>query len=368
MSIQTDDTVDTFALKKGEIEKSICNYLIEGYRARAAKYTHEKSRNEGAFFSLSPEIKEFWDVSTSKFEKYISDISKRYARKVGYKKPETRGKRPSSSWDEDPIQDFKKAFIIVEDLYLINSGHHKSCKDLFEKLIAEIEASTVPEIPQEPEKASVLGRVHYRYIEKMLDISDDTICALLPFLLTAYTYNFRYNRFMNRGSEIVEGAFSDELVDTAIKARIKGNLKALATRFFFPQEGAKFPGSSSRLKYIDAESMRPTPMEYVAIEPRTYPSLKFREVLDSVFAIWCYIFCLYIGDNDSEIHKKVSEKVDIVLCTKLYLYYTDNPLYQHLNSNGFPGLKQIEDFIKDQANLATKFTPHMYTYEIISNK
>lgn len=368
MSTQTNDTVDTFALKKGKIEEFICNYLIEGYRARAAKYTHEKSRNESAFFNLPPQTKEFWDVSTSKFEKYISDISKRYARRGGYKKTETRGKRPSSFWDEDPIQDFKKAFAIVEDIYLINSGHHKSCKDLFEKLIAEIEASTVPKIPQEPEKASVLGRVHYRYIEKMLDISNDTICALLPFLLTAYTYNFRCNRFMNRGSTMVEGAFSDEGVDTIYKKKIEENLTKLAAQFFFPQERAKFPSSSSRLKYIDAESMKPIPMAYVAIEPRAYPSLEFREVLDSVFAIWCYILCLYKENNVSEIHKKVSEKADIVLCTKLYLCYTDNLLYQHLNLNGFPSLKQIEDFIKDQANLAAKFAPHMYTYEIISNK
>lgn len=121
MSTQTDDTVDTFALKKGEIEKSICNYLIEGYRARAAKYTHEKSRNEGAFFSLSPEIKEFWNDSTSKFEEYILDISKRYAQGVGYQTPEARGKRTSSVWDDDPIQDFKKVFAVIEDRYLIKS-------------------------------------------------------------------------------------------------------------------------------------------------------------------------------------------------------------------------------------------------------
>lgn len=361
MSTQTDDTVDTFALKKGEIEKSICNYLIEGYRARAAKYTHEKSRNEGAFFSLSPEIKEFWNDSTSKFEEYILDISKRYAQGVGYQTPEARGKRTSSVWDDDPIQDFKKVFAVIEDRYLIKSGHHKSCTDLFQKLIAEIEASTVPEIPQEPEKTSVLGRVHYRYIEKMLDISNDTICALLPFLLTAYTYNFRCNRFMNRGTTLVEGAFSDNDVDIIRKRKIEEELRILAAQFFFPKEGTKFPHSSSRSKCKDSESERPEPLNYPPIEPREYPSLKFREVLDTVFAIWCYILCLYIGDNDSEIHKKVSKRVDIVLCTKLYLYYTDNLLYQHLNSNGFPSLKQIEDFIKDQANLATKFAPHMYT-------
>ena len=375
-AVITDPQSDMDSMRRQEREavESIRKYLIDGYDFRRWKYkkTNDSSKdkdepqNPGPF----PQDEKFWDGIISAFLGHIAEINQKYSDMFNISEcsePKTRRRKSSaddgSFWiEEDLIDDFKKYFSMIETQYLKHPQLRAQCKKLFQQLIETIEtaispisptSSNSPNSPNSPDnsdtdspnnskKISILGRTNFRYISKMLDINNNTICSLLPFLLTAYVYTFRNNRFMNRGDTSVEGAFSDEEVETVRISHTKGQLKELSRCFGLFDCQIKFPASKGRpIKPSDSKSELENRFSYDIKYSSKYPYLGHREVLDSVFAIWCGIVCGICECEASQAYPAFYKKVDLVLCVKLYLYYMDNARYQKLMSEGFPSETKI---------------------------
>ena len=204
----------------------------------------------------------------------------------------------------------------IESLYLYQSHQRGKCKQLFKQLLLTIDQANAP---PPPEQLGILGRLNWKYIEKMLVVEDDTICALLPFLLTAYVYNFRKNRFISRGSTVVEGAFNQEKIETIKKSEMKKRLIRLSTYFGFRDYGVRF------------DKYRNGPLEF--------PSLRNEIILDLVFDTWCAIFSGY-RDKKILALENVQPRIDFKLSYELYLYYKNTDLYKKYLDRG--GLTQEE--------------------------
>lgn len=379
--------IDSMRRQEREAVESIKKYLIDGYDFRRSKVNPNANakaelQNPGPF----PQAEKFWDGIISAFVGYIAEINQKYSDMFNISEcsePKTRRRKSSaddgSFWiEEDLIDDFKKYFSMIETQHLRCSPLHSRCMELFQQLIETIETAISPisptssNSPNSPDnsdtdslnnskKISILGRTNFRYISKMLDINDNTICSLLPFLLTAYVYTFRNNRFMNRGDTSVEGAFSDEDVETIRVSETKKKLEVLSKCFGLFDCQIKFPASKGRpIKHSDSKSELDNQFSCDDIKYSSkYPYLEHREVLDSVFAIWCGIVCGICECEASQAYPAFYKKVDLVLCVKLYLYYMDNARYQKLMSEGFPSETRICEYILLRYASTPPFMPYI---------
>ena len=249
------------------------------------------------------------------FSKDFAKLSAEYKAILYPKKERKKRVKKTAVW-EDPIAELKNAYTEIESLYLYQSHQRGKCKQLFKQLLLTIDQANAP---PPPEQLGILGRLNWKYIEKMLVVEDDTICALLPFLLTAYVYNFRKNRFISRGSTVVEGAFNQEKIETIKKSEMKKRLIRLSTYFGFRDYGVRF------------DKYRNGPLEF--------PSLRNEIILDLVFDTWCAIFSGY-SDKKILALENVQPRIDFKLSYELYLYYKNTDLYKKYLDRG--GLTQEE--------------------------
>lgn len=214
--------------------KKIEEYLLEGYenRLRCAKFEEIDMLPSPITYQL-----EFWTYVEKAFLRYFSKVDNYYTKLFT---PPPRGSEarnirlgPDLYW-HDPIEELKATFEEIEAIYLYNNSHHPRCKQLFSQLTDEIMAAIYT--VKKDDAPCILGRVHFNHIDKMLNLADKQIIALLPFLLTAYVYNFRQNKFMSIGTVAVERAFTiDGILEENITSKkdndTREQLKKLSTRF-----------------------------------------------------------------------------------------------------------------------------------------
>lgn len=266
--------------------------------------------------------REFWKYAIAAFEERLSETD------ISYKilfNPSHRMIRKNGEWVTS-LDDLKKAFETVKNDYLFYSRGKKTCENIFLDLLKELELAFDEQLLDDPK---ILGRAHYNYIEQLLDIEDDMICKTLPFLLTAYVYNFRINRFMSRGSTSVEGAFNIKEIETTRISEMKKRLTYLSQLFGFAGQEVKFSDSQ------DSSSEKPAPFL-----PKQFPGPQNKAVLDFVFNVWCVI----LSGNDKKAQPHLAclkEPVDFQLSYALYIYYTDKTLYDKYRENGFPPVQEI---------------------------
>ena len=282
--------------------------LLSGYERRIDE-TYMSSAEETTLSGTV--LKDAVDL----FSKDFAKLSAEYKAILYPKKERKKRVKKTAVW-EDPIAELKNAYTEIESLYLYQSHQRGKCKQLFKQLLLTIDQANAP---PPPEQLGILGRLNWKYIEKMLVVEDDTICALLPFLLTAYVYNFRKNRFISRGSTVVEGAFNQEKIETIKKSEMKKRLIRLSTYFGFRDYGVRF------------DKYRNGPLEF--------PSLRNEIILDLVFDTWCAIFSGY-RDKKILALENVQPRIDFKLSYELYLYYKNTDLYKKYLDRG--GLTQEE--------------------------
>ena len=286
--------------------------LLSGYERRVA----EKDMSTAEEATLSGTVLK---VAIALFSKDFAQLSAEY-RAILYP-PKERKKRvkklvkKTASW-EDPISELKKAYAEVENFYLYQTRQREECRKLFKQLLSTIDKVKNPPNTKE---LQILGRLNWIYIDKMLALEDEIICALLPFLLTAYVYNFRKNRFISRGSTSIEGAFNKEKIEIIKKSEMRKRLIRLSTCFGFRDYKIQFD------KYKNG-----------ALE---FPSLRNEMILDLVFDTWCTIFS---GNRGKKIPalENVQPRIDFKLSYELYLYHKNIDLYKKYLDRG--GLTQEE--------------------------
>lgn len=288
--------------------KCIQEHLLSGYEARI----------NGNALSAARQGEEVLLSVAARFSAHFETLNAECASRLWPKKERRKRKTQTIAWG-DPIQELKDAFLKVETQYLLHSRSHEECSRLFRQLLSLIEtASSSPN----PEEFCILGRLNWKYIEKMLPVQEPAVCALLPYLLTAYAYHFRKNRLMSRGSTSVEGAFSQDEVEIVKKSQIRNQLKTLSTLFGFCDYGIKF--QECKRGSIDRAS------------------LKNELVLDYVFYTWCVIFCSYERDHP----KSGLSAINYSLSYALYLYYK--------------GDEQYKDYLENPRMYERKILSHAY--------
>lgn len=83
---------------------------------------------------------------------------------------------PHSNW-QDAMEVFKRAYPYVKREYCISKDQEQQLDEIFESLCKKLEGK-----PKTVEY-SVLGSTDFAYLPYMLNLKDEAICALLPYLL-----------------------------------------------------------------------------------------------------------------------------------------------------------------------------------------
>ena len=273
----------------------------------------------------------FWPFVKDSFSSYFEGVDNFYdgifihpkKRRVRYSKTKS-GETKEEIYFTTCIETLKKAFIEVDNTYLKYSRHREECNVLYSKLIAEIDAAIFETPKGTPH---VLGTARLDYLDEMLDLQDEDVVRLLPFLLTAYIYNFRKNVFIQRKSPAADEYASIYDAEKQDEKRIRKNLDSLSTHFGFANKDVKFPSTEANRAEIAkstelTEKAKAAGLEKypVAFLPNKFPSLNDRPILDLVFAVWCTIVC-GIGEYEQAIPSCISQAIDIELCYKLYILY-----------------------------------------------
>lgn len=266
--------------------KSIERYLLEGYenRLRCAKSEEIDILPSPITYQL-----EFWAYVEKAFLRYFSKVDNYYTKLFT---PPPRGSKArnirlgSDLYWYDPIEELKASFEEIEAMYLYNNSHHPRCKQLFSKLTDEIMAAIYT--VKKDDVPYILGRVHFNHIDKMLNLADKQIVALLPFLLTAYVYNFRQNKFMSVGTVAVERAFTiDGILEENITSKndndTRAQLKQLSTRFGFEKSTINFSDVKTEEKEPSASTIIDEEDTSASVFwPSKYPSLQNKTMMDLV--------------------------------------------------------------------------------------
>lgn len=163
------------------------------------------------------------------------------------------------------------------------------------------------------------------YIEYMLDLQNDHICRLLPYLLTAYVYNYKKNSFIRHGTTGPDLAFGSEPSNsegTDNIPRVKKQLQLLSKRFFLPDKPLSWiedmPGNDDTRLWDPNQS------------PAPWASLP---LLWRVFVAWCGAL---LRDETSFIDEAVCAKIDFELCLELFSSHTGfTPSYVDCDARSF---------------------------------
>ena len=155
---------------------------------------------------------------------------------------------------------------------------------------------------------------HFQYISSMLNLNDTNICALLPYLLTAYICNAPSNQLLMRGDTARMGIFhsEDEYAGTGIQpnpSKCKKSIELLSKTFSLENHKVRYPRQGETCYLKDREN--------------PYHNAFFS---DAVFMAWCVVVlrndvCSF---EDGEIIKKVVSQIDLKSSHLLYLYHTNS--------------------------------------------
>lgn len=146
------------------------------------------------------------------------------------------------------------------------------------------------------------------YLEQMLDLRNPHICALLPYLLTAYVYNDTTNQFIHNGTTGPSLAFGSDSLSSSEATRIRQQLERLSHRFVFPDA----PLSWKENMPDDDEPRVWYPNQ--TLGPRHNLPLLWR-----VFVVWCGALPHH---KTSFIGEEVCAKIDFELCLNLFSSHT----------------------------------------------
>lgn len=230
---------------------------------------------------------------------------------------------PGSIWIS-PLQNLEDAYDELKLWYDFTSEQVERLDDLFAQLQKTVGKSIDRVAKSRKLNGTTLGRINFKYLSHMLNIERTEVQELLPYLLTAYTFNFVENRFFDRGGRLISMIYPDNvesaelMVTSADAAKMRPSIKTLSKVFSLEKcKQALLSLDKSEL----SESERHEP--FFAIFDKIYvkpPYIRYKLVLDRAFDIWCgviYEYAPLAGING------FPSNIDWEACKKLYSSYTD---------------------------------------------
>lgn len=169
---------------------------------------------------------------------------------------------------------------------------------------------------------TLLGDFKADYLADMLDISNPSICALLPYLLSAYVYNYKTNSLIRRGNHNkIVFEFEPNSLDSSDAPRIRKQLHTLSNRFKFP---SKMPSwKESYLSSVD--------------EPKAWDITEASRPWESQILIWHIFFAwsgIFLTSTNQFIQSTVRPQIDFEASLALFSHYVGCPAqYANPSSN-----------------------------------
>lgn len=294
--------------------KSISNFIKADVAGRAeysqSKRLIEAREDKEAHDEVIEAYKAFWKNCLGAFDKYISKINNpRYdygtmEADKSSTKSKRKGKTHKLEWEFSSLDTLRNVYSSVQEEFLF--GLKDEEKDEFDKIFNDF-VEKVKAVKHKPR------RIEYKdfcldLLPKCINLSDKNVCELLPYLLTAYTFNSQTTHFFYRQKIDEEAArtgnifrrfpllFSEETISTDVN-KINELIGRFANNFTLSDCGKKGilwwkderPDSEDGNIYYNRDE-KELLYEYRLqdyMEGVSY--FKYRSLLNDAFMNWCKI-------------------------------------------------------------------------------
>ena len=271
-------------------------------------------------YHCSDKVEQFWKESINQFENLMQEINdnKADASNTGKKQKENSiGENDTNIRWCTHLDELTECYNRIREEYLYRLPQHQPCNKLFNELKREIQKAMDME---RPAKKFDIGRHSFRYIPKMIDLRNPDVIELLPYLMTAYVFNYRKNRFFYRffyeKSSLISQIYENEnfSINSAEAPRYRERIDELCRIF-------TLENITNKKLICHSDDNRPkvngSPVRYYMKE---FPHIKYRAGLNIVFAQWCRAIQ---GSAAKLGYSEISLKRDFEDATALYHYYID---------------------------------------------
>lgn len=208
----------------------------------------------------------------------------------------------------DSVDQLKECYRQVEEEFLQRTTQRQECNKLFRKLCQQIEIARKTE---RPKRKVNLGRQNFEWLAKVINLQDQRVRELLPYLLTAYTFNFWKCRFLYKEKKLLWQIFDATDINTMDAPKIRKRIHEFSKIFSLALNIDELISSE--------DDDRPSVCMPISEEMKETPHIKYRFLLDIIFSEWCTIVTQQA--NELAIYE-LSHDIDIAKCNLLYYHYT----------------------------------------------
>lgn len=312
-------------------------YILEELKAHTHYVSSKaKERQKKEMPVISKEIRLFWKKCMEAFEEEV--IHALYGRdfKLHTESMVKREKAPLvqivsknpdtgySFWTA-PMYSCMVAFAEVMQESNITLVQKENIIRLFTELRTKLEKYEERNARQNELRGSILGSTNFIYLPYLLNLQEESIRGLLPYLLTAYTFNYWNNRFFSGKTKLVPIICSTplskeyELLDPSEAAKLRPNIKNLVKIFSLKDSKGKF------VKFPDTKNdscLAPLGSLFDGMEAKDIesPYIRYKKILDVVFDVWCKVVeeCAPLAEIEG-----FPSNIDFKGCKELYFRYTN---------------------------------------------
>lgn len=266
--------------------RSIEKYMLRGFESKIDYKFSQKSeaaRRKEPRTSNSSTL--FWNQAIQSFYIFSQKLTIEYELPVkeipldDVDNPETRDAvntvNVTVKWEDD-IDEFVQHYQSLVDLYLKYTKRRKNADAQFESVITSLRIEKTKKAKRKGSNISLLKEISFSNIEKMLNLKDKTVCALLPYLLTAYIANCAKCHLLYSNSSFLERTFSDQPISSSEAPITRQQIKRFAEIFSF---------RNNTNPIICDPTDRPKAAFYLLNDPR----IRNKAVLWEIFKKWCEI-------------------------------------------------------------------------------
>lgn len=242
--------------------------------------------------SISKTAPLFWEAAARRFLDFSDTLTLRYTRPSLELGPDAdeddddRREEPTGEseaevsskviWKDD-IDAFEDAYRELADQYLWHVSGRREIDTRFSKLLQNLRAAKerkwTPRNADEP----LIKRLDFSYIVFMLDLGNKTVCTFLPYLLTAYVFNYPTCALLYQNSDFLERAFGPDKLSSSEAPKTRMQIQRFA-RIFSMENARQRP-------IVRNKSTRPI-IDFFQLEN---PGINHEAVLWEIFEAWCRI-------------------------------------------------------------------------------
>lgn len=270
----------------------------------------------------------FWGNCLESFRVYVDGLNVESKQDEDiFTNLQSQKKRKRIRWHDD-IDDFKELYKHIENTYLSGSPYQKKRERLFDQLFFEIGEAL-------REKRTIVGNLKFgnlrlEFLPQMISLDDPDIRALLPYLLTAYTFNSCDSKFFLPDKKLLQILLGKEKTSAIEAPKQRKRIENFSN--IFSLKNLKNPkGDEPYLICSNRDDYPYTEEEFnrikTEIKRQNIAALKYRVILNGVFRKWCEIVIEAVKKSGT---KDIENTVNLSQCTILYNFYTGQRI--HLSS------------------------------------